>query len=275
MSGLALAVNFLPNSPFLLFFFSHFRGVDFCEKGIFERNCYILSSETIGICIGMENISSQILDHPRAVKQYPTGLYLMRSWLGSDGMFKPSVTAARPAAREAKSLLSNWVVPEISSDKSINISDRTRQSAGKRSFEHLMSEWMFSTRKAHVAYQAGPQVSNATILRLLPVASIANVSNIRNVDGNARVPSCIRDQQSAARRSAWRGSLAVSWLTTGVQSKLGVSAIKLALPIATIVALAGASCHAKQMVVARNKIAGQLVRRSSVEATSRLALKFT
>ena len=200
-----------------------------------------------------------------ASKPSPSDANLLRTWMWSEGVGKSSTMTVRSTAREAKSLFSNWVVSEGISKEGVHQSARILQSAGARTPKALMSEWMWSNGVARMPFVQIGRGSPST-------ASLASRWLIR--DGAARLPTWIQADEISARQGVARSSLAMSWLTTGVVPKMGPIASRVALPLTAMVAIAGASYYAKEVVEKGKRNAGLLVRRSSVEAPARLALKY-
>jgi hypothetical protein len=193
---------------------------------------------------------------------------LLRSWMWSDGVAKNSNIAdmtARAAARDGKALMSNWVVTDgVSKVPQENVSARVLQSAGARTPKALLSEWMWNSGIARMTLDTKAVRSGASSTTL--------AGRWLFQDGATRVPAWVNAESTVGRQGASKGSLAVSWLTSGVP-KFGASG-RVALPLAAAVAVAGASYYAKDIFVKGKKTAGLLVRRSSVEAPARLALKY-
>jgi hypothetical protein len=195
-----------------------------------------------------------------------SGAKLLRTWMWSDGVAKTSPITARAAARDGKSLVSNWVVTEgVSKAAHENVSARVLQGAGARTPKALLSEWMWTSGIARMTSDSKAARSGS--------ASSALARGWMLQDGATRVPAWVNAESAVGRQGVSKGSLAASWLTTGVVPKFGASG-RVALPLAAAVAVAGASYYAKDIFVKGKKTAGLLVRRSSVEAPARLALKY-
>ena len=220
----------------------------------------------------MVSYGSNTLGLPNAIKPSLSGTNLIRTWMWSDGINKSCSLAPRHTAHEAKSLLMTWIVPSKSSTEGYRQSARLHQSVVSRSWKALVSEWIWSNSLAQKTIVQDAQAGRA--LRLSKVTSTATLASFWLMrDGAARVPSWIQAEHRLARQGATRGSLAVTWLTTGVLPKSGGYASKVAFPVTALVVLAGASFYAKEVVSERKNIASLLVRRSSVETPARFALK--
>ena len=211
----------------------------------------------------------------KACRPSVNGSTLIRTWLWSEGICKSISLAPRPAAREAKLLFSNWVISETTPTEFNHQSARIHHSAGARSLKSLMSEWMWSHTAVHTPFvQAGPAMSTATPLRLSQVASTSALASRWLVrDGAARLPSWIQVEEGAARRGVSRRPLAASWLKSGALPKVEAFPSRFAVPLAAVAVLAGAVYLSEEVGAERKKIARLLVRRSSVEAPARLALR--
>uniref|UniRef100_A0A7S0N4U4 Uncharacterized protein n=1 Tax=Cryptomonas curvata TaxID=233186 RepID=A0A7S0N4U4_9CRYP len=213
----------------------------------------------------MSAIASSLNMNSVASKPSPSDANLLRTWMWSEGVGKSSTMTVRSTAREAKSLMSNWVVSEGICKEGVHQSARVLQSAGARSPKALMSEWMWSNGVARMPFVQVGRGSPSS-------PTLASRWLIR--DGAARLPSWIQADEMSARQGAARSSLAMSWLTTGVVPKMGPIASKVAMPLTAMVAIAGASYCAAEVLAKGKRNAGLLVRRSSVEAPARLALKY-
>ena len=182
----------------------------------------------------------------------------------SEGIAKTASVDARVVARESKPLVTNWIGTEgiAKFGEKAQVSSRILQSAAARSPKSLMSQWVVSNGLGRLSFSADAVRS--------PTPSLSLASRWLFSDGMARVPAWINAENIAARQGASKSVLATSWLSSGIPKMGG----KIALPLTAVVAMAGASYYAKDIYAKGKKSAGLLVRRSSMEGSARLALKY-